>query len=66
MLNAVYLHEDFVEMRLPLSDLAHIVGSPLADFSGEMRAEPIDPEPDTFMADVDTALVEQVFDIPKG
>ena len=36
------------------------------DFSGEMRAEPIDPEPDTFMADVDTALVEQVFDIPKG
>ena len=41
--------------------MAHNKGaghSPLADFSGEMRAEPIDPEPDTFIADVDAALMK--------
>jgi len=31
----------------------------------EVSAEPIDPETDAFVANVDAALVEKVFDIPK-
>jgi hypothetical protein len=31
----------------------------------EVGTKPIDPEPDAFMADIDPAFVQQVFDIPK-
>ena len=58
MLNSIYLYEDFIKMSLPLGNLPHIVGSPFADFSGKMRTKPIDPEPDTFMADVQAALMK--------
>ena len=42
MLNTVYLHENLVEVPLPLRGLAHIVGALLTYLSGEMRSEPID------------------------
>jgi hypothetical protein len=32
----------------------------------EVGAEPINPVTDRFMADVDSSLMEQVFDIPQG
>ena len=65
MLYSVDFDEDLIEMPLPLSDLPHVACSLLADLSGEVSPEPIDPEADAFMANVDTALMEQVVDIPQ-
>jgi hypothetical protein len=33
---------------------------------GEIGAEPIHPEADTFVTDIDTAFVEKVFNVPQG
>ena len=60
-----YLHEDLVQVPLPLRTSAHRFRSAFPDFVGELGAEPIDPETDAFVADVNAALVEQVLDIPQ-
>ena len=65
MLDAVDFDEDFIEMPLPLRYLSHIARSLLADFPSEVSSEPIDPEADAFMANVDAAFVKQVFNIPQ-
>jgi hypothetical protein len=36
-----------------------------ADFSGKQRAKSVPPKPDGLVADVDTALVQQVLDVPE-
>jgi hypothetical protein len=41
------------------------VGTPSPDFSGEQRAEPISLKADGFVADVDAALMQKIFDIPQ-
>ena len=63
MLNTVYLHENLVEVPLPLCHLAHIVGSPLADLASKVSSKPINPESYTFMANICAALMEQVLNI---
>lgn len=62
---AANLHENLVQMPAPLLDPAHRLGSPLTDLVGEIASEPVDPEPNTFVADVDTSLVQKVFNISK-
>ena len=59
------LHEDLVQVPPPLRTSSHRLWPALADFVGEVNPEPIHPEPDAFVANVDAALVEKVFDIPK-
>ena len=58
MLDAVDLYEDFVEMPLPLCYLSHIVGSLFADFSSKMSSEPIYPETDAFVANIDATFMQ--------
>jgi len=65
MLVPVDLHENLIEMPLPLSMLTHVGGALRSDLTGEDRAEPIDPEPHAFMADIDPTLVKKVFNISK-
>lgn len=45
--------------------MPHGLGPALADLMGEIGAKPVDPETDAFVAYVDAALVEKIFDIPK-
>ena len=52
-------------MPLPLGMLTHVGGALRSDLAGEDRAEPIDPEPHAFMADIDPTLVKKVFNISK-
>jgi len=52
------LDEDLIKMPPSLRHLAHRFGSPFTDFTGKMTSEPIDPEADAFMADIDATLVE--------
>jgi hypothetical protein len=35
------------------------------DLRGEHRTEPVPPETNSFVADIDTALKQQVFDLPQ-
>ena len=58
-------HEDLVEMPAPLPGLTHGACASLADRFREEFAKSIDPEPDALVADVDTAFMEQVFDVAK-
>lgn len=65
VLDTVDLNENLVEVPLPLSMLAHEGSTFRADFAGEDRSETIDPEPDAFMANINSSLMEQVFDVPQ-
>jgi len=49
-----------------MRDLPQGMGSAFAYHSCEDVAEPIDPETDALMGNINTALVEQIFDIAKG
>ena len=60
---AVDLHEDLVQMPLVVGVAAHPLDSGFADFRGEKRAKPHPPKSDGLMADIDAALVQEVFDI---
>ncbi len=65
MLDAVIPHEHLIEVPLPLGMSAHEVGTFHPDLAGEDWTKSIDPEPHAFMADIDPALMEQVFDIAQ-
>ncbi len=62
---AVDLHEDLVEVPLPVRVGAHPLDPGLADIGGEQGTEPHPPKPDGFMADIDAALVQQVLDVAQ-
>lgn len=62
---AAYLHKDLVQVPAPLRHLAHRFRSPLTDHIGKVSSEAIDPKTNTFVANIDASLVEQVFDIPQ-
>ena len=65
MLDAVDFHEDFIEMPVPLSMLTHVGCTLGSDLAGEDRTKTIDPKPDAFMADIDSTLMKQVFDVAQ-
>lgn len=59
------LYEDLVQVPLPLRTLLHALRSTFADLVREVGAEAIDPVTDRFVANVDAAFMEQVFNIPQ-
>jgi hypothetical protein len=59
------LHEDFVQVPLPLGRLPHSFRSAFADLVRKVSTETVHPVTDRFVADVDSSLVEQVFDITQ-
>ena len=65
MLDAIDLYKDLIHVPLPLSVLAQVGGTLRSDLAGEDWTETVDPRSDAFMADVDPAFVQQVFDIPQ-
>lgn len=65
MLHLINLHEDLIQVPLPLSLLAHVGSAFRSDLSSKDWTKSIDLHPHTFMADIDPALMEQVFDISQ-
>ncbi len=63
---AAYLHEDVVQVLPLLGFASHRFRPAFPDFVSEVFAEPIDLEADAFVADIDAALVEKVFNVPHG
>ena len=53
---AVDLYVDLIEMPPPVPKALHPANPLAPDIGGEQRPEPVPPQPDRFMADVDTAL----------
>ena len=60
---AIDLHEHLIQMPLPLGRLTHVGCTLFPDLVSEVSAETIDPEAHTFMTNVDTALMQKIFDI---
>ncbi len=59
------LHKDLVQVPLPLRTMLHALRSSLADLVREISAEAVHPVTNRFVANIDPALVKQVFDIPQ-
>jgi len=53
---AVDLHVNLVEVPPPVCAAPHAVNALASDFRGEHGAEPVPPEPDGFVANVDPPL----------
>lgn len=62
---AVDLHIDPIEMPTPLAEAAHPADPLSANVCREHRTKAIPPEPDGFMANVDAALKQQIFDVAQ-
>ena len=60
---AVDFHEDLVDMPLPIRVTAHPTGPGFADLRGEKRAKPHPLKSDGIVADVNAALMQEVFHI---
>ncbi len=59
------LHEHLVKVTLPLRTLPHALQPALADLVREVSAETVAPVANRFMANIDTAIVKQVSDVPQ-
>jgi len=62
---AVDADEHLVEMPAPLRKVAHGLDSLPADLASEHGAEPVPPKPDRLMANIDSALGQQIFDLTE-
>src|SRR5271156_5476301 len=62
---AVDLHEHLIQMPAPLRIAAHMRYPLLSNLGGEHRPKPIPPKPDCFVADVDPALGQKIFDVAQ-
>ena len=60
-LYAVHLHEDLIQVPLPLSVLLHVSGILRCDVPADDWTNAIDPERYVFRANIDTTLIQQVF-----
>ena len=57
---AIDLHEHLIEVPPPTRRRVHSIHPLLADLGGEDRAEPVPPEPDRPVANLDPTLVKKV------
>src|SRR5271156_6507577 len=62
---AVDLHEHLIQMPAPLRIAAHVPDASLTNLGGEHRAKPVPPEPHSLVADVDSALDQQILDVAQ-
>jgi hypothetical protein len=62
---AVDLHKHLVDVP-PRTARPHASATALSYLGSKHRPEPMPPEPDCFVADVDAALVEQVLDVSEA
>ena len=61
---AVDTRENLVQMPAP-ARIRMVLNAPFPDLRGAHRAEPVSPEPHRLVADIDTALEQQVLDLAQ-
>ena len=57
--------EHFIQMPSPLGMTSMLLNAPLPDLRGEHWTKPVPPEPHRFVADIDTPLKQEIFDLPQ-
>ncbi len=62
---ALDFHQNLVQMPWPVRICTHPADPDSQDLCGKHRAERVPPEPNRFMADIDTALVQQVLNVAE-
>lgn len=62
---SVDLHEDLVQVPLPMDPGPHAIDPLPPDCSRPHRAKPVAPKRDGFMADVNATLMQGIFDVPQ-
>ena len=62
---SVDLHENLVQMPLPIGVRSHPLDTLPPDLGSKHRAKSVPPETDRFMAYIDPSLVQRVLDISK-
>lgn len=63
---AVDLHEHLIKVPAPLAEGAHVADTTPAHVAGKHRTKTIPPEADGLVAQIDTTLEHQVFDVPQA
>ena len=63
MLLTIDLHEHLVQVPSPLRPGPQLLGALLADLGSKHRAEPVPPQTNGLVANIDATLVKQVLDI---
>ena len=61
---AIDLHEHLVQVPATVR-IPTVMNPPLPDLRGKHRTEPVPPEPYRLVADIDTALEQQVLDLAQ-
>jgi hypothetical protein len=56
----IYLHKDFIQLLFPITRL-HAPCPALLDLACELRAKPMPPVPNGFIAHIDTSFMQKVF-----
>ena len=62
---SVDFYEHFVQVPLPIRMSAKVLNPFSSDLRGKQRAKSVSPETDSFMANINTAFVQQIFHISK-
>jgi hypothetical protein len=62
----IELNVHLIEVLPPMPKAAHPVHSLAANTSGEHRSEPVTPQPNRLMADVDAPLKQEVVHVPQA
>jgi hypothetical protein len=60
----IYFHKDFIQMPFPITGL-QAPGPSLFDLARELRAKPVPPVADRFIAYIHATLMKQVFYVPQ-
>ena len=57
--------ENLIKMPAPIGKKLMMMNAPLADLSGEHRANPLPPETYRLVADIDAMFEQQIFDLAQ-
>ena len=63
---AADLRYHLVKMPSPMAKASHATDPLAANFGGKQRADPVPPEPNGFVADINAALEQQILHIPEA
>jgi hypothetical protein len=62
---SVDLHEDLIQVQLPVRIRSHPTDPVSSDLSSKHRTKSVRPKPNCFMADLNATFVQKIFHVTK-